>query len=71
MPYAAHVHLRQTRMGALQTNFDHGTLKESAMLGVLRDDGYTGALFIEPVNQDYLNRLFEDMLTEFITLRDC
>ncbi len=70
-PYAAHVHLRQAKMGALQTKFAHGTLNFPAMFGTLRDAGYTGALAIEPVHQDYMNTLFEDVLTEIIALRDC
>jgi sugar phosphate isomerase/epimerase len=70
-PFAAHVHLRQARMGALQTKFAHGTLNFPAMFGTLRDAGYTGALAIEPVHQDYMNTLFEDVLTEIVALRDC
>jgi hypothetical protein len=41
------------------------------MFGTLRDAGYTGALAIEPVHQDYMNTLFEDVLTEIVALRDC
>lgn len=70
-PHAAHVHLRQAKMGALQTKFDHGTLNFPAMFGTLRDAGYDGALSIEPVHQDYMNTLFEDVLTEIVALRDC
>lgn len=70
-PHAAHVHLRQARMGALQTKFNHGTLNFPAMFGALRDCGYGGALAIEPVHQDYMNTLFEDVLTEIVALRDC
>lgn len=70
-PHAAHVHLRQAKMGALQTKFAHGTLNFPAMFGTLRDAGYTGALAIEPVHQDYMNTLFEDVLTEIVALRDC
>lgn len=70
-PHAGHVHLRQAKMGALQTKFAHGTLNFPAMFGTLRDAGYTGALAIEPVHQDYMNTLFEDVLTEIIALRDC
>jgi sugar phosphate isomerase/epimerase len=70
-PFAAHVHLRQAKMGALQAKFAHGTLNFPAMFGTLRDAGYTGALAIEPVHQDYMNTLFEDVLTEIIALRDC
>lgn len=70
-PFAAHVHLRQARMGALQTKFLHGTLNFPAMFGTLRDAGYGGALAIEPVHQDYMNTLFEDVLTEIVALRDC
>jgi sugar phosphate isomerase/epimerase len=70
-PHAAHVHLRQAKMGALQTKFLQGTLNFPAMFGTLRDAGYGGALSIEPVHQHYMNTLFEDVLTEIIALRDC
>ena len=70
-PFAAHVHLRQAKMGALQTKFHNGTLNFPAMFGTLRDSGYSGALAIEPVHQDYMNTLFEDVLTEIVALRDC
>lgn len=69
--YASHVHLRQAKMGSLQTKFAHGTLNFPAMFGTLRDAGYQGALAIEPVHQGYMNTLFEDVLTEIITMRDC
>lgn len=70
-PFAAHVHLRQAKMGALQAKFAHGTLNFPAMFGTLRDVGYAGALAIEPVHQDYMNTLYEDVLTEIVALRDC
>jgi sugar phosphate isomerase/epimerase len=70
-PHAVHVHLRQARMGALQTKFAHGTLNFPAMFGTLRDAGYGGWLAIEPVHQDYMNTLTEDVLTEAVALRDC
>ena len=69
-PHAVHVHLRQARMGALQSKFAEGTLNFAAMFGTLRDAGYTGALAIEYVHQDYMNTLFEDVLTETVTMRD-
>ena len=69
--HAVHVHLRQARMGALQAKFDQGTLNFPAMFGTLRDAGYQGALAIEKVHQDYMNTLFDDVLTETITMRDC
>ena len=58
-------------MGALQTKFAEGTLNFPAMFGTLRDAGYQGALAIENVHQDYMNTLFEDVLTETIAMRDC
>lgn len=70
-PHAVHVHLRQACMGALQAKFDQGTLNFPAMFGTLRDAGYQGALAIENVHQDYMNTLYEDVLTETITMRDC
>lgn len=70
-PHAGHVHLRQAKMGELQTKFHQGTLNFPAMFGTLRDAGYDGALAIEPVHQDYMNTLFDDVLTEIIALRDC
>ncbi|MFK7793416.1 MAG: sugar phosphate isomerase/epimerase family protein [Devosiaceae bacterium] len=69
--HAAHVHLRQAKMGDLQAKFAQGTLNFPAMFGTLRDAGYTGAVAIEPVHQDYMNTWFDDILTEIIALRDC
>ena len=69
--FAAHVHLRQARMGALQAKFAQGTLNFPAMFATLRDAGYAGALAIENVHQDYMNTLYEDVLTETVTMRDC
>jgi sugar phosphate isomerase/epimerase len=69
--HAAHVHLRQAKMGDLQAKFAQGTLNFPAMFGTLRDAGYTGHLAIEPVHQDYMNTWFDDILTEIIALRDC
>ena len=69
--HAIHVHLRQAKMGALQAKFAYGTLNFPAMFGTLRDAGYDGALAIEPVHQDYMNTLYDDVLTEIVALRDC
>ena len=70
-PYASHIHIRQGKMGALQTKFTHGTLNFPAMFGTLREVGYNSAVAIEPVHQDYMNTLFEDVITEVVALRDC
>jgi sugar phosphate isomerase/epimerase len=70
-PFAAHVHLRQAKMGELQAKFAEGTLNFPAMFGTLRDAGYTGALSLENVHQDYMNTLYDDVLTEVIAMRDC
>jgi sugar phosphate isomerase/epimerase len=70
-PHALHVHLRQAKMGALQSKFAQGTLNFPALFGTLRDAGYRSALAIEPVHQDYMNTLFDDVLTEVVALRDC
>jgi sugar phosphate isomerase/epimerase len=69
-PHAVHVHLRQARMGHLQTKFAHGTLNFPAMFATLRNAGYTGWLALEAVHQDYMNTLTEDVLTETIAMRD-
>lgn len=70
-PHAAHVHLRQARPGALQAKFAEGTLNFPAMFGVLRETGYTGALALEAVHQDYMNTRGDDVMTETVALRDC
>lgn len=67
---AAHVHLRQAKSGALQAKFAQGTLNFPALFGALRDAGYSGALALEAVHQDYMNTLFDDVMTETIALRD-
>ena len=69
--HATHVHLRQAKMGHLQTKFAQGTLNFPAMFATLRDAGYQGYLALEAVHQDYMNTLTEDVLTETILLRDC
>ncbi len=69
-PHAVHIHLRQARMGALQAKFAQGTLNFPALFATLRDAGYSGALALEPVHQDYMNTVFDDVLTEIIALRD-
>ena len=70
-PLAVHVHLRQTRIGALQSKFAQGAINFPAMFGVLRDAGYQGWMAIEFVHQDYMNTLTEDVLSETIAMRDC
>ena len=69
--FAAHVHLRQARMGALQAKYAQGTINFPALFRTLREAGYGGALAIEPVHQDYMNTLFDDVMTEAVALRDC
>lgn len=69
-PHAAHIHLRQTKIGELQTKLDKGTINIAAELGVLRQAGYSGRLSIEYTFQDYMNSLYDDILTETIRMRD-
>ena len=69
--YAVHVHLRQARMGHLQTKFDQGTINFPALFAGLRDAGYTGWLALEAVHQDYMATLSDDVITETVKMRDC
>ena len=69
-PHAAHVHMRQARPGALQAKMAEGTLDFVAMVQTLREANYEGYLSIEYVHQDYMNTLFDDVLTETIKMRD-
>ncbi|MEO9299763.1 sugar phosphate isomerase/epimerase family protein [Devosia alba] len=69
-PHAAHVHLRQTAIGQLQTPVERGTINMPAQFGVLRDAGYGGALALEFVHQAYMGTLNEDVLTETVAMRD-
>ncbi|PPE81987.1 sugar phosphate isomerase/epimerase [Kaistia algarum] len=69
-PHAAHVHLRQSKIGELQTKLDKGTINIAAELGTLREAGYSGRLSIEYTFQDYMNSLYDDILTETIRMRD-
>lgn len=69
-PFVAHVHLRQARPGVLQTKLEQGTLNFRAILGTLRDAKYAGAFAIECVHQDYMNTVFDDVISETIKLRD-
>jgi sugar phosphate isomerase/epimerase len=69
-PHAAHIHLRQARPGALQAKLGQGTINFAALLGTLREQNYSGYLAIEYVHQDYMNTLFDDVLTETVQMRD-
>lgn len=68
--HAAHVHLRQARPGELQAKGHQGTINMPALFGRLREVGYNGAASLEYVHQDYMNTLFDDVLSETIALRD-
>lgn len=68
--HAAHVHMRQARPGALQAKMAQGTLDFVAMVETLRAADYDGYLSIEYVHQDYMNTLFDDVLSETIKMRD-
>jgi sugar phosphate isomerase/epimerase len=69
-PHAAHVHLRQARPGVLQAKAGQGTINFPAQLARLRAAGFTGHLALEYVHQDYMDTLYDDVLTETILLRD-
>lgn len=68
--WAGHVHLRQSRPGALQVKLDEGTLNFPAMFATLRDAGFKGWLASEIVHQGYFDTLHDDVLTETVKLRD-
>ena len=68
--HAGHIHLRQARPGELQAKMDEGTLDFIAMVENLRASGYGGFLSIEYVHQNYMNTLFDDVLTETVRMRD-
>jgi sugar phosphate isomerase/epimerase len=70
VPHVAHVHLRQARPGALQAKLAQGTINFAAVLAALRATGYDGYLAIEYVHQEYMNTLFDDVLTETVQMRD-
>ena len=69
-PFAAHVHLRQTKVGALQTKLAKGTINIGAELATLQASGFTGYVALEYTHQDYMDSLFDDVLTETVQLRD-
>ncbi len=70
LPYAAHIHLRQARPGALQTSMETGTLNIGALLGLLKKQGYAGYIALEAVHQEYMSTVNEDVLSEIIAMRD-
>jgi len=69
--HAAHVHLRQARMGELQAKFTKGSINFPAVFAALRDANYIGALAIEYVYQDFMNAYSDDVMTETVSMRDC
>lgn len=69
-PHAGHVHLRQARPGVLQAKLEEGTLNFPAFLGSLREAGYDGWLAIEYVHQNYMDTVYDDVLSETVKMRD-
>jgi len=69
-PHAAHVHLRQAKAGELQTKLSKGIINMGAQLAMLRAAGYDGYIALEYTHQDYMDSLYDDVLTETILLRD-
>lgn len=69
-PHAAHIHLRQARSGFLQTKLAKGTINIPAQLATLRDAGFSGHIALEYTHQDYMDSLYDDILTETVQLRD-
>jgi sugar phosphate isomerase/epimerase len=69
-PHAAHVHLRQAKSGELQTKLAKGTINMGAQLATLRTAGYDGYIALEYTHQDYMDSLYDDVLTETILLRN-
>jgi sugar phosphate isomerase/epimerase len=69
-PHAAHVHLRQAKIGELQTKLAKGTINMGAELATLTQAGFDGYVSLEYTHQDYMDSLFDDILTETILLRD-
>jgi sugar phosphate isomerase/epimerase len=70
LPYAAHIHLRQARPGVLQASTSQGTLNVGALLGALKRHKYSGYIALEAVHQEYMNTVYEDVLSEIISMRD-
>ncbi len=68
--HAAHVHLRQAGPGVLQSKLLHGTINFLALIASMRQHAYGGYLALEYVHQEYMNTLYEDVLTETVQLRD-
>ena len=69
-PHAAHVHLRQAKSGDLQTKLAKGTINIGAQLATLQAAGFDSYIALEYTHQDYMDSLFDDILTETIQLRD-
>jgi sugar phosphate isomerase/epimerase len=70
IPYAQLVHLRQAKPGFLQTGLDKGTINFPAILGQLDEHRFNGFLSVEYVHQDYMDTLYNDVLSETIKMRD-
>ena len=70
IPLTKLVHLRQAKQGFLQTGLEKGTINFPAILGKLDEHAFEGYLSIEYVHQDYMNTLYDDVLSETIKMRD-
>lgn len=70
IPFTKLIHLRQAKQGYLQTGLEKGTINFPAVFGELRDHAFEGYMSIEYVHQDYMNTLYNDVLSETIKMRD-
>ena len=69
-PHATHIHLRQAKPGKLQEKLALGTINFNALLGNLKSIGYDAYVAYEYVHQDYMDTLYDDVLTETVLMRD-
>lgn len=70
IPFTKLVHLRQAKQGYLQTSLEKGTINFPAVFGALKEHAFDGYMSIEYVHQDYMNTLYNDVLSETIKMRD-
>jgi sugar phosphate isomerase/epimerase len=70
LPYARHIHVKQSATNKLQVPFDKGNLDVSDLFEQLQSAAYDGALCIEYLPTEWQNKKGANIVEEIMLLRD-
>lgn len=64
LPYTDHIHVRQSRMGKMQTRTEEGTIDYAEVINKLKAFKFTGVFSLEYVNMDWFDCNQVDTISE-------